>query len=1067
MNRILILMMLCASSFLFAQDFKMDLVQDLKPRNIGPGGMSGRVTAIDVVHSNPDIMYVGTASGGLWKSTSGGIKWEPIFDKEVTASVGAVAIQQSNPSVIWVGTGEGNPRNSLNGGYGIYKSLDGGKSWKAMGLQQTRHIHRVIIDPSDPNTVYVGAIGSPWGEHPERGVFKTTDGGITWEKILFANNKTGVADLVMDPTNPNKLIAALWEHKRDPWFFKSGGAGSGLHMTHDGGKTWKKLTHEDGLPKGDLGRIGIAIAPNKPKVIYALIEAKKNALYKSEDGGFKWKKVNDKNDIGNRPFYYSEIYVDPQNENRVYSIFTYVNVSEDGGKNFTQLMPAYQVDNGVHPDHHAWWIHPENGQFMIDGNDGGMNITKDGGKSWRFIGNLPVAQFYHINIDNEYPYNVYGGMQDNGSWRGPAYVWRDQGIRNSYWQEIAFGDGFDVVPDLEDSQYGYAMSQQGFVRRYDWKTGNNYTVRPTPPDAQTKLRFNWNAGIGQDPFDASTVYFGSQFVHKSTDKGLTWTIISPDLTTNDPEKQKQSESGGLTMDATGAENHCTILVVEPSVLEKDMLWAATDDGRVHYTQNGGADWTEVTQNIKGLPAGSWIPQIKASNKKQGEALLIANDYRRFNYTPYAYRTTNYGKTWERIVDVGDVESYTLSIVEDPENRNLLFLGTDDGLYISFDAGTNWQKWTEGFPTVSTKDLVIQPREGDLVIGTFGRAAWVLDDIRPLRALASNKAILDRDIKLFEVPTAYLAAYQQPTGSRFGGDALYNAENKEEGAMLTYYLKKGYEAPEKDKKDKDSEANGDGEEKTKIKKDSLRFEFFDGDRLIRTLKFKTPKKAGFHRIYWEMDEKGPDRPARKISKSKKEPGGLTVKPGRYKVKMHYAGGNDSTMVEVKTDPRIQVSGTTLTEVYELGKQVEAYTQTAADAVKQLVESKTIADKYQKELKTLDKEKYKEQIKASREITKAIDSVVALYLGKEDKRQGITRNPEITVMQRINVARGYVQSRKTGITATEKKLVQFAKEELQTALDKTNAFFEEKWKPYRDTITTLEVSPFKEIKQFNIN
>lgn len=1067
MNRILILTMLCASSFLFAQDFKMDLVQDLKPRNIGPGGMSGRVTAIDVVHSNPDIMYVGTASGGLWKSTSGGIKWEPIFDKEVTASVGAVAIQQSNPSVIWVGTGEGNPRNSLNGGYGIYKSLDGGKSWKAMGLQQTRHIHRVIIDPTDPNTVYVGAIGSPWGEHPERGVFKTTDGGATWEKILFANNKTGVADLVMDPTNPNKLIAALWEHKRDPWFFKSGGAGSGLHMTHDGGKSWKKLTHEDGLPKGDLGRIGIAIAPNKPKVIYALVEAKKNALYKSEDGGFKWKKVNDKNDIGNRPFYYSEIYVDPQNENRVYSIFTYVNVSEDGGKNFTQLMPAYQVDNGVHPDHHAWWIHPENGQFMIDGNDGGMNITKDGGKSWRFIGNLPVAQFYHINIDNEYPYNVYGGMQDNGSWRGPAYVWRDQGIRNSYWQEIAFGDGFDVVPDQEDSQYGYAMSQQGFVRRYDWKTGNNYTVRPTPPDAQTKLRFNWNAGIGQDPFDANTVYFGSQFVHKSTDKGLTWTIISPDLTTNDPEKQKQSESGGLTMDATGAENHCTILVVEPSILEKDMLWVATDDGRVHYTQNGGTDWTEVTQNIKGLPAGSWIPQIKASNKKQGEALLIANDYRRFNYTPYAYRTTNYGKTWERIVDAADVESYTLSIVEDPENRNLLFLGTDDGLYISFDAGTNWQKWTEGFPTVSTKDLVIQAREGDLVIGTFGRAAWVLDDIRPLRALASNKAILDRNIKLFEAPTAYLAAYQQPTGSRFGGDALYNAENKKEGAMLTYYLKKGYEAPEKDKKDKDKEANGDAEEKTKIKKDSLKFEFYDGDRLIRTLKFKTPKKAGFHRVYWEMDEKGPDRPARKISKSKKEAGGLTVKPGFYKVKMHYAGSSDSTMVEVKTDPRLQISGTTLTEVYELGKQVEAYTQTAADAVKQLVESKTIADKYQKELKTLDKEKYKEQIKASKEMTKSIDSVVALYLGKEDKRQGITRNPEITVMQRINVAQGYVQSRKTGITATEKKLVQFAKEELQTALDKTNAFFEEKWKPYRDTITALEVSPFKEIKQFNIN
>ncbi|MCB0373421.1 MAG: hypothetical protein KDD31_10455, partial [Muricauda sp.] len=412
MKKLVFLFLLLIGTTTYAQEFTMDLVQDMKPRNIGPGGMSGRVTAIDAVHSNPDIMFVGTASGGLWKSTSGGIKWEPVFDDQVTASIGAVAIQQSNPSVVWVGTGEGNPRNSLNGGYGIYKSLDGGKTWKSMGLEKTRHIHRVIIDPTNPDVVYVGAIGSPWGEHPERGVFKTTDGGKTWEKILFANNKTGVADLVMDPTNPNKLIAAMWEHKRDPWFFKSGGEGSGLHITHDGGATWKKVTEEDGFPKGELGRIGVAIARNKPNIIYALVEAKKNALYKSTDGGTKWTKVNDKEEIGNRPFYYSEIYVDPQNENRLYSVFTYINVSEDGGKSFSQLMPAYGVDNGVHPDHHAWWIHPENGQFMMDGNDGGLNITKNGGQTWRFIGNLPVAQFYHISVDNEYPYNVYGGMQD-------------------------------------------------------------------------------------------------------------------------------------------------------------------------------------------------------------------------------------------------------------------------------------------------------------------------------------------------------------------------------------------------------------------------------------------------------------------------------------------------------------------------------------------------------------------------------------------------------------------------------------------------------------------------------
>ena len=614
MKRLLLLVLLCIVATTNAQKLDLELVKNLEPRNIGPGGMSGRVTSIDVVHNNPNIIYAGTASGGLWKSSNGGITWDPIFDDQETASVGAVAIQQSNPSVIWVGTGEGNPRNSLNGGEGIYKSLDAGKSWTRMGLEKTRNIHRVVIDPTNPDVVYTAAIGSPWGIHPERGVFKTTDGGKSWKKILYTNDKSGAADLVMDPTNPNKLIAAMWEHKRDPWFFKSGGEGSGLYMTHDGGANWKKITEEDGLPKGELGRIGVAIAPSEPNVVYALVEAKKNALYKSTDGGFTWKMINKKSDIGNRPFYYSEIYVDSQNENRVYSVFTYVNVSEDGGKNFSQLMPAYGANNGVHPDHHAFYVHPENGKFLIDGNDGGLNISRDRGKTWRFIGNLPVAQFYHINVDMETPYNVYGGMQDNGSWRGPAYSWRAQGIRNSYWQEISFGDGFDVVPDPDNSRFGYSMSQQGFVSRYDWQTGNNYSVRPTHPDADVKLRFNWNAAINIDPFDSSTLYFGSQFVHKSTDKGLTWEVISPDLTTNDPEKQKQSESGGLTMDATGAENHTTILVIEPSAVEKDVLYVGSDDGLVHITKNGGESWENITKGLKGLPEGSWIAQIKASKR---------------------------------------------------------------------------------------------------------------------------------------------------------------------------------------------------------------------------------------------------------------------------------------------------------------------------------------------------------------------------------------------------------------------------------------------------------------------
>lgn len=1016
-------------------------------RNIGPGGMSGRVTTIDVVNNAPDNIYVGTASGGVWKSSSGGIDWTPIFNDQITASIGALKIQQSNPDVIWVGTGEGNPRNSLNGGYGIFKSLDGGKTWQSMGLENTRHIHRIIIDPTQPNTVYVAAIGSPWGVHPERGIYKTADGGKSWKKILYQNPKTGAADLVMDPTNPNKLIAAMWEHKRDPWFFNSGGEGSGLFVSYDGGESWKEKTNEDGLPKGDLGRIGLAIAKNKPNIVYALVEAKKNALYKSINGGEKWAKVNDKNDIGNRPFYYSDIRVDPENENRIYSVFTYVNVSEDGGQNFKQLMPAYGVSNGVHPDHHAWWIHPEDGDFMIDGNDGGLNITRDGGKSWRFIGNIPVGQFYHISVDNEIPYNVYGGMQDNGSWRGPAYTWRVQGIRNSYWQEIAFGDGFDVVPDLHDSRYGYAMSQQGFVSRYDWKTGNNYIVRPTHPDPTLRLRFNWNAAIGQDPFDNSTVYFGSQFVHKSKDKGLTWEVISPDLTTNDSEKQKQSESGGLTLDATGAENYCTLLVIEPSALEENMLWAASDDGRVHFTQNGGNTWTEVTKNIRGLPVGSWITQIKASNKNKGEALLVANDYRRFNYTPYAYRTTNYGKTWKRIVDKGDVESYVLSIVEDPETKNLLFLGTDDGLYYSTNAGEQWTKMDpKVFPTVSTKDLVIHPREQDLVIGTFGRAAWVLDDIRPLRALAQQKEIAKKPHHLFEPPAAYQAAYQQPTGSRFGADAMYHGENRKYGAMFTYF----YNAREEKEKSKDS----------------LSLKIFDGERLIRTLKRKVPKETGLHRWYWNMDEKGVNRPRRKTSKSKREPSGVGVLPGTYTAVLSSATVSNVVEIEVKVDPRINPSVAGLEKQYTASKKLEALTDLAAKAVAQLVESKVTLKDYKQRIESQDSIAHKETIDKCKASMKEITQLVDLFLGKVDKRQGIVRNPAQTVMTRISTARRYVYSRPDGITGTEELLMQHASIATNDALKQVNDFYKNNWEALQQEIESIELSAFKAVEYFDL-
>ncbi len=1050
MNKLTFLVFFIVSA-ISAQQLDIEKLKGMKPRAIGPAGMSGRITAIDVVTNQPDIIYVGAASGGIWKSESGGIDWKPIFDNEAVASIGALAIQQSNPDVIWAGTGEGNPRNSLNGGYGIYKSLDAGATWKLMGLEKTRNIHRIIIDKDNPNTVYIAAIGSPWGEHPERGIFKTTDGGKTWKNILFVNNKTGAADLVVDPSNPNKLIAAMWEHRRKPWTFNSGGKGSGLHITYDGGNHWKKLSDKDGLPEGDLGRIGIAIAPSSPKIIYALIEAKKNALYKSEDGGIKWKKINDKKGIGNRPFYYSDIFVDTKNENRIYSVFTYINVSDDGGKSFKQLMPAYNTNVGVHPDHHAWWIHPENPNFMIDGNDGGLNITKDKGKTWRFVENLPIGQFYHISYDMEYPYNLYGGMQDNGSWIGPAYVLKAQGIRNSYWQELMFGDGFDVIPDPKNSRYGYGMSQQGFVGRYDRKTGNAKMIRPTHSNPKVKLRFNWNAAIAMDPFDSETLYFGSQFVHKTSNKGHEWDIISPDLTTNDPEKQKQHESGGITMDATGAENHCTILTITPTNLEKGLLWVSTDDGQIQLSRNGGETWTNITPKNKSFPKGSWIAQLKASPFNAGEAYAVVNNYRNFDFKPYLFRTRDYGKTWESLLDKkSETFGYSLALIQDPVQKRLLFLGTETGLYISIDEAKTWTKWTNDYPTVPTMDLAIHPREHDLNIATFGRSMYVLDDIRPLRELATEGTQeLNKVVKVFDPPKAYINQLQQANGTRFGGNALFNGENRKRGAMISYSINKPLSDKKTDKK----------------KKDSITLKIYNAsNELIRTLKRKAPKENGLHRTYWRLGEKGVRRPSRKTAKKNAlEPRGITVLPGNYKVVIHYKKAKDSTIVTVAYDPRVDMPQSVLQQKYDLLKQLETKMGLAGKAVAQLNASKKIAEQYKKQLKSEKGEQYKKVIKDTDSIVKSINKLIDTMIGKEDKRQGITRNPEPTPMTFLFTARRYVGSLLQEPGKTEKQLVKTANEKVNEVVKNINDFYKTTWPNYRTKIKSLNLSLFKDLKE----
>jgi photosystem II stability/assembly factor-like uncharacterized protein len=1068
----------------FAQKLDMDKLKGMKPRNIGPGVMSGRITAIDVVVTDPSVIYAGSASGGVWKSTSGGINWEPIFDKENVLSIGAIAIQQSNPSVIWVGTGEGNPRNSLNGGYGLYKSYDGGATWKLMGLEKTRHIHRIVIDPTNPNVVYVGAIGSPWGDHPERGVYKTTDGGDTWTRVLYVNEKTGCADLVMDPTNPNKLIASMWEHRRKPWTFNSGGPGSGIHVTLDGGRTWKKLTSKEGLPEGDLGRVGFAIARSKPDVIYALVEAKKNGLYRSTDGGKKWTMVNDKmSEIGDRPFYYCEIYADPKNENRLYTIFSRVNVSEDGGKSFRELLPY----SGVHPDHHAWWIHPEDPSYIVEGNDGGLNITRDMGKNWSFVENIPVGQFYHINVDMAHPYNVYGGLQDNGSWIGPAYVWKDDGIRNSYWQMVVFGDGFDVSADPDDNRYGYAMAQQGFLQRYDKETGYTKMIRPTHADSKVKLRYNWNSAFAQDPFENSTIYYGSQFVHKSTDKGNTWEVISADLTTNDPEKQKQHESGGLTMDATGAENHCTILVIEPSKKEKGVMWVGTDDGNVQLSRDGGKTWSNVTPKIAGLPKSAWIPQIKASTFNGGEALVVINNYRQFDYKPYLLRTRDYGKTWESLVtaaQLGD-NNYVLSVIQDVVEPKLIFLGTENGLWVTLDDAKTWNRWTAEFPAgVPTMDLVIHPREHDLVIGTFGRGIYVLDDIRPLREMVKEGTqIQNKKLHLFDPPDAYLATIHNAAGNLFPGNGMFIGPNRPFGAQISYVINAPAPEPKKEEtkdaktddksvkkeatakpvaKDTASAKADAKKEAAKPKYDSLTLEVFNAQGAkIRTIKRKAPEENGVHRTSWSLDEKG----ARGASREKPragagEPGGVTVLPGTYKLRLTFGDQKDSANIKVLADPRFKVSQEVIEARYKMLTDLQKLTTLAADASARLRESKEVADEYEKKMKDSKKDEYKAALEKTKVVKDSIDAIFDFILGKEDKRQGIVRQRDPTPVSYIGTASFYISTSNDPVGATDQRVFKFAEENITKVLNRVNAFYEKTWPDYRSTMEKVVISPFKD-------
>jgi photosystem II stability/assembly factor-like uncharacterized protein len=829
-----------------------------------------------------------------------------------------------------------------------------------------------------------------------------------------------------------------------------------------------------------LGRIGIAFSLSMPSRVYAKVEAAKNGLYKSDDGGFKWQLVNnDAAQVTDRPFYYQEIYVDPKNENRIYDVHSTITFSEDGGKSFTTMIPY----SGIHPDHHAWWIHPDDPNLIIEGNDGGIGISRDRGKNWVFDEKIPVGQFYHINVDNEIPYNVMGGMQDNGSWHGPAYTWINGGIRNYYWNNVGGGDGFDVMPDAEDANWVYSMSQGGNLGRRNWKTGESWFVKPPALDTKMRLRFNWNSAIAQDPFDKKTIYYGSQFLHKSNNKGVSWETISPDLTTNDTVKIKAFQNtGGLTFDITGAETYCTILAIAPSPKEQGVIWIGTDDGNVQLTRDGGKTWTSFRGKIPGFPMGAWIPQVSASKYNAGEVFVVVNDYRRGDFKPYIFRTTDYGKTWTRMVNENKVKGYALSMIQDPVEPNLIFTGTENGLWVSLDNGGTFEQWKNGYPSVSTYDLAIQEREADLVIGTFGRALWVLDDIRPLRKLAAGtgKAITN-PITVFSAPDAYQAQYRASTGYDWSTYGLYDAENRRRGAPVSFYITRLQRptgiASQTQQQNVPAAAPaqqgggggrfggggfGQGPGGTRRGDTAIVRIYNDKNELIRTLRWNID--SGFNRQYWGMEEKGIRQPgSAKPQPGAQEPAGFQVLPGTYKMVINYARASDSTYITVKDDPRLGNRNDIKLAQRKFYDRLRNSAQKLTEGTDRLSDAEEVCTKMLAQLRGMEGKEIDSLRKTTMKMQEKIKEIREPISGKISDRQGITRNPfELTVLNQLQLAQQSIGSKMVIPGQQEETLLQNAEIAVNDAIQKINAFFDGSWKDYRRQVEATRVNLFKDYK-----
>jgi len=820
---------------IYSQTNEENLIKDFKWRNVGPANMIGRISDFEALESDFTQVLVASASGGVWKSVNAGTTWEPIFDKSGSASIGDVAFFQKDPNIIWVGTGEECCRNSIAWGDGIYKSIDGGKTFTYMGLKTTHTIARVLTHPTSPDIVYAATTGHTWGYSGDRGLFKTEDGGKTWQKLtngLPDDGKTGAIDLVMHPENPDILYAGFWQRLRQPWRFDSGGPNSGIYKTADAGKTWTKLTQ--GLPTGDLGRIGLAISCSSPDVLMAVVEhsyqpqrsiregqtQKPNpeyddmsklgtGIYRSEDGGETW---TYQNRINVRPFYYSHIYINPFDDKLVYYLATSMQYSQDGGKTFKTIQ-------GLHPDFHTMWLDPTNKNRFYVGQDGGASLTHDHGKTWILFDNLCVAQFYAVSADMRDPYYVYGGLQDNGTWCGPSMS-REGMILTDFWYNIGGGDGFYTQNDPTDWRIAYGESQGGNIFRVNVETRESVRIRPsqqttynwkehTPPTPKSKpdvqqqagpsmfgrqrspFRQNWSTPILISPHNPRTIYFGGDHLFKSVNRGDNWQIISPDLTTNNPDKHSKP-TGGITLDQTGAETHCTITTISESPITPGLVWVGTDDGNVQITRNDGGTWTNVRKNVPDVPEGIWVSRVEASRFNQGTCYLTFDGHRSDLFKPYVFKTTDYGETWTNIAGNLPDGGPVYVVREDLKNKNLLFVGTEFAVFYALDGGSTWTNMSLNMPTVAFHDLVIHPRDNDLIAGTHGRGIWILDDITPLQQ-ATDK-VLSAEAHLFENGRPGTQWLSLRRGGYSRGNLYFEGENPSPGVAINFYLKDKPDGP---------------------------------------------------------------------------------------------------------------------------------------------------------------------------------------------------------------------------------------------------------------------------------